>query len=296
MTSSSESRRQPAEGQPVPHLGGQVAQVADLLPGQAARAQLRVGGARDLLGTRPAAAVEPADAAGDGGRGLARDLLVEDRLQEVGEGPQAPLDLEPTGADLRDDPTQHGIGHAQVAGGAPTIGGSEAPRLHGRMMPHSRGLVLVSRHRRPRHRHSHRSPEPTRARGPLPDAPQGRAAPARGRLHPRRGDLGAHAAEPPEPRGHAGRDAPPAGDPGERGGDAPRLSRQDALPALDHAVLREHRPGDGVDRGRGRASGGGHAGAALLARHPHLRRPHPAPVDPRRPLGHEPGEEAAAAA
>ena len=41
-----------------------------------------------------------------------------------------------------------------------------------------------------------------------------------------------------------------------------------------------------VDAGGG--GGGGHPGAALLARHPHLRGPHAAAVDPRRALGMNP--------
>ena len=46
-----------------------------------------------------------------------------------------------------------------------------------------------------------------------------------------------------------------------------------------------------MDGRRGR--GGRDPRAALLAGHPHLRRPHAAPVDPRRALGHEPRQAAA---
>ena len=59
-----------------------------------------------------------------------------------------------------------------------------------------------------------------------------------------------------------------------RGRHAARLPRQDALPALDHPVLREHRAGHGGHRGRGGGGGREDARAALLADHPHLRRPH----------------------
>ena len=78
---------------------------------------------------------------------------------------------------------------------------------------------------------------------PHPRPAQGRAAPARGRLDPRRGHLGAHAPLPPQPRGDLRGDAAAAGAAAGGGRHAARLPRQDALPALDHPVLREHRAG-----------------------------------------------------
>ena len=96
-----------------------------------------------------------------------------------------------------------------------------------------------------------------------------------------------------QPRGEPGGAAPAPGAAGRRGRNPPLLPRQDALPALDHPVLREHHPGHGGDRGGGGRRRGQDPRAALLARDPYLRRAHAAAVHPRRALGNEPREQEA---
>jgi hypothetical protein len=54
----------------------------------------------------------------DRGRSLARDLLVEDGLDEGREGAAPVLLAKAAGPHRADDPFEHGIGPAQVADGA----------------------------------------------------------------------------------------------------------------------------------------------------------------------------------
>ena len=137
----------------------------------------------------------------DGRRGLAGDLLVDDRLQQRGERPESGSRAEAAGAHRVDDARQHGIDAR--AGGPPRRGA--CPRRarracrHGGSRPHA-AEATIARHGGSRRAH--------------PGVGQGRAAPARGRLHPRRGHLGADAPLPAEPGGHPRRDAAAAGAPG----------------------------------------------------------------------------------
>ncbi len=77
---------QAAERQPVRGLLGQVAQVADLLAGEARGPELLVGKRRDVRRPRVLSAHGVAEAAVDRGRGLARDLLVQDGLDQRSKG------------------------------------------------------------------------------------------------------------------------------------------------------------------------------------------------------------------
>ena len=63
-----------------------------------------------------------AEAAVDGGRGLAGDLLVEDGFDEGREGAAPRVLAQPARPHRADDPVEHGVGPAQVADGAPEGG------------------------------------------------------------------------------------------------------------------------------------------------------------------------------
>ena len=111
---------------------------------------------------------------------------------------------------------------------------------------------------------------PTRKRAPR--ARQGRAAPARGRVDPRRGHLGADAPLPAQPGGLARGDAAAPGDAGGRGRARCSPTSTRCTTRSGYAVLREHREGGRGDRTRGRRVGREDARAALRAADPHLRR------------------------
>jgi hypothetical protein len=116
------------EGQPVPGLAREIAQVGDLLTREARLAQGRVGERFHVLRAGMATAHRRAEAAVDGGRGLSGDLLVQDGLDQGGEGASPAIGLKAAGADLRHDSGEYGIGFSQVPDGPPEVGGRERRR------------------------------------------------------------------------------------------------------------------------------------------------------------------------
>jgi len=103
---------------PLLDLAAEPLQVRQLLPRQAAGPQLLFRAGQDGPGRRVAPGEDGPEAPVDRGRGLARELLVDDRPDQRVEGPLGGAGGQHEGPRAVDDEAQGGVGAAQPLDGA----------------------------------------------------------------------------------------------------------------------------------------------------------------------------------